>query len=72
MDTKHDTTKHRTITDNYKVGDTKVFDTELTFSRVIGLQASSCDVDMKPLLSCGLLPVPPFVYRNWKISVLKE
>ena len=34
-----------------KVGDTKVYDTELTFSRVIGLQASSCEVGLKALLS---------------------
>ena len=34
-----------------KVGDTKVYDTELIFSRVICLQASSREVDVKALLS---------------------
>ena len=37
-----------------KVGDTKVYDTELIFSRVIGLQASSREVDVKQLRSAAI------------------
>ena len=47
-----------------KVGDTKVFDTELIFSRVIGLQASSRDVDVKQLLSYELSPVPTSMFTE--------
>lgn len=41
-----------------KVGDNKVYDTELTYSRVIGLQASSRDVNINEVMSCDLSPVP--------------
>ena len=33
-----------------KVGDTKVFNTELIYTRVIGIQASSQEIDIKLLL----------------------
>ena len=47
-----------------KVGDTKVYDTELIFSRVIGLQASSRMVDLKALLSYELSPVPTAMFTG--------
>ena len=48
-----------------KVGETKVFDTSLIFSRVIGLQASSRDsIDIKTLLSYELEPVPTSIFSN--------
>ena len=48
-----------------KVGETKVFDTSLIFSRVIGLQASSRDsVDIKTLLSYELAPVPTSMFTD--------
>ena len=46
-----------------KVGDTKVYDTELIFSRVIG-QASSREVDVKALLSYELSPVPTAMFTE--------
>ena len=40
------------------VGETKVYDTSLIYSRVIGLQASSRNVNIVEVLSCELSPVP--------------
>ena len=47
-----------------KVGDVKVFDTELIYSRVIGLQASTRDVDVKRLLTYELSPVPTSMFSE--------
>ena len=50
---------------NYiKVGDTKVFDTELIYTRVIGIQASSREIDIKQLLSHELSPVPTAMFSD--------
>ena len=43
-----------------KVGDTKVFNTELIYTRVIGIQASSREIDSKQLLS----PVPTAIFSE--------
>ena len=47
-----------------KVGDTKVFDTNLIYSMVIGLQASSRDVDILRLFSHELAPVPTSMFAD--------
>ena len=47
-----------------KVGDTKVYDIELIFSREICLQASSREVDLKALLSYELSPVPTAMFTE--------
>ena len=47
-----------------KIGDAKVFDTELIYSRVIGIQASSRDIDIKQLLSYELSPVPTAMFSE--------
>ena len=47
-----------------KVGDTKVFDTELIYTRVIGIQASSREIDIKQLLSHELSPVPTAIFSE--------
>ena len=47
-----------------KVGDATVFDTELIYSRVIGLQASSREIDIKQLLSYELSPVPTSMFTD--------
>ena len=47
-----------------KVGDATVFDTELIYSRVIGLQASSREIDIKLLLSYELSPVPTSMFTD--------
>ena len=41
-----------------------MYDTELIFSRVIGLQASSREVDVKALLSYELSPVPTAMFTE--------
>ena len=45
-----------------KVGDTNVFDTELIYTIVIGVQASSLEIDIKELLSYELSPVPTAMF----------
>ena len=48
-----------------KIGETKVYDTTLIFSRVIGLQASSRDsVDINEALSYELAPVPTSMFTD--------
>lgn len=46
------------------VGETKVYDTGLIYSRVIGLQASSRDVNLDEVLSCELSPVPTALFTD--------
>ena len=63
----HDTIKKKVKTmsetkKHVKVGDVKVFDTNLIYSRVIGLQASSRDVDIIDVLSHELAPVPTAMF----------
>ena len=48
-----------------KVGDTKVFNTELVYTRVIGIQASSREIDIKQLLSFELSPVPTAMFSEF-------
>ena len=45
-----------------KVGAAKVYDTNLIYSRVIGLQASDRPVDITDLLAHELAPVPPALF----------
>ena len=45
-----------------KVGDTKVYNTELIYSRVIGLQAR--DVSINEVMSCELSPVPTALFSD--------
>ena len=47
-----------------KVGDSKVYNTELIYSRVIGLQASSRGVSINDVMSCELSPVPTALWRD--------
>ena len=66
----HEKLSHKVTTQvdsrkHIKVGDTKVYDTELIFSRVIGLQASSREVDVKELLSYELSPVPISMFTEF-------
>ena len=44
------------------IGSKVVYDTELIFSRVIGLQASSRKVDFKDVLSYELAPIPTALF----------
>ena len=47
-----------------KVGENKICDTNLIFSRVIGLQSSSRDVDIKAVLSFELSPIPTALFTD--------
>ena len=47
-----------------KVGETKVFDTNLIYTRVIGLQASSYDIDINRILAHELSPVPTSMFTD--------
>ena len=47
-----------------KVSDTKVFNTELIYTRVIGIQASSQEIDIKQLLSYELSKVPTAMFSE--------
>ena len=47
-----------------KVGDMKVFDTELIYTRVIGIQASSREIDIKQPLSHEFFPVPTAIFSE--------
>ena len=46
------------------VGDVKVFDTNLIYSRVIGLQASSREIDITDVLAHELAPVPTSMFND--------
>ena len=48
-----------------KVGDTKVFNTELIYTRVLGIQASSRKIYIKQLLSYELSPVPTAMFSEY-------
>ena len=50
--------KHKLQVKYLKVGNTKEFDTNFIYTRVIGLQASSRDIDINVLLAHELAPVP--------------
>ena len=50
-----------------KLGEKKVYDTNLIYSRVIGLQANSRDVNIKEVPSCELSPVPLHSLLNQEI-----
>ena len=55
-----------------KVSDTKVFNTELIYTRVIGIQASPREIDIKQLLSYELSPVPTAMFsESGKMKVAK-
>ena len=65
----HDTISMRVVTmllmkKSIDVGDKKVYDTNLIYSRVIGLQASSRDVNFNDVLSCELSPVPTSLFYD--------
>ena len=47
-----------------KVGDTKLYDTNTIYSRVIGLQASGREVDIKDVLSYELAPGPTSTFEE--------
>ena len=47
-----------------KVGDTKVLNTELIYTRVIDIQVSSPKIDIKQLLSYELSPVPTAMFSE--------
>ena len=47
-----------------KVGSKKVFDTSVIYSRVIGIQASSRDIDIKDVLHHELSPVPTSMFHD--------
>ena len=47
-----------------KMGDSKVYNTELIYSRVIGLQASSRDISISEVISCELSPVPTALFND--------
>ena len=66
----HDTTQKKITTmavptKGVRVGATKVFDTKLIFSRVVGIQDSSRQVDIKEVLAHESAPIPTsmFTYR---------
>ena len=46
------------------IGSKVVYDTELIFSRFIGLQASSREVDFKDVLSYELAPIPTALFDD--------
>lgn len=45
-----------------KTGTSETLDTNIIYSRVIGLQASSRDIDIHQVLSCELSPVPTSMF----------
>ena len=47
-----------------KVGAVKVFDTNLIYSRVIGIQAREWDIDIKDVLGHELAPVPTSMFDD--------
>ena len=59
--------KGKTIADGKKfvsVGTEKVYDTTVIYSRVIGIQASSRELDLKKVLSYELAPVPTSMFHD--------
>jgi len=46
------------------VGSRILYDTQLIFSRVIGLQASSREVDFRDILSYELAPIPTALFDD--------
>ena len=48
-----------------KAGAVKIYDTNLIYSRVIGLQASDRPVDIADLLAHEHAPVPPALFTEW-------
>ena len=57
----------KTIADSkkqIKIGSQKVCNTSVNYSRVIGIQASSRDIDIKKVLSHELAPVPTSMFHN--------
>ena len=48
-----------------KVGDTKVINTELIYTRVLGIQASFREIDIKQLLSYELSPVSTAMFSEY-------
>ena len=46
------------------IGPKVLYDTQLIFSRVIGLQASSREVDFKDVLSYELAPIPTALFDD--------
>lgn len=53
-----------TIKKGIALGPKMLYDTELIYSRVIGLQASTREVDIKDLLSYELSPIPTSLFEN--------
>ena len=51
-------------TKSIKVGAVKIYDNNLIYSRVIGLQASDRPVDIADLLAHELAPVPPALFTD--------
>ena len=49
---------------SFRVGDSKVYNTELIYSRVIGLQASSREVNITDVMSCELSPIPTGLFSD--------
>ena len=47
-----------------KVGDVKVFNTNLTYSKVIGLQARERDTDIKDVLGYELAALPTSMFDD--------
>ena len=67
MKTVSDSKKH------IKVGSQKVCDTSVIYSRVIGIQASSRDIDIKKVLSHELAPVPTSMFYDFgTMRICKE
>ena len=59
--------KVKTVSDSkkhIKAGSQKIYDTSVIYSRVIGIQASSRDIDMKKVLSHELTPVPTSMFYD--------
>ena len=46
------------------MGDNKVYNSELIYSRVIGLQASPRDISFSEVISCELSPVPTALFND--------
>ena len=64
-DTIHKKIVSMTVTKKHvRVGEVKVFDTNLIYSRVIGLQASSREVDINDVLSHELAPIPTAMFTE--------
>ncbi|CAH3121622.1 unnamed protein product [Porites lobata] len=68
--------KVKTIADCHKfikVGSKKVFDTTVIYSRVIGVQASSREIDIEKVISHELAPVPTSMFHDdGSMRILKK